>query len=75
MSERQAPPPEHDFGQDDAPPELALAIVASINLFSDIEHFLLTNRGDSPDLRLRITAVRSVLNRIHKNGQVSDDSK
>jgi hypothetical protein len=75
MSQRQAPPPEHDFGQEDEPPEVVLAVLASINLLNDIEQFLRTSRGDAPDLRLRITAVTSVLRRVHQNWSRTDDSK
>jgi len=55
------PPPELPDGQESEPPDLRLALVVAIVLFSDLEPVL---RDREPDLLLRLIAVRQVLRRL-----------
>jgi len=58
-------PPEHPGGQDDDPPDLLLALVATLTLLSDVRDRLDRERDDrAADLRLRISAIAAVLARL-----------
>lgn len=54
------PPPEPAGGQETEPPDLRLALNATIRLLDDIGH----TRQLDDDLTLRVFAVRAVLHRL-----------
>jgi hypothetical protein len=59
------PPTEPLTGQDPDPPDVRLAVLATIRLLNDLHPIL--RREDHPDELLRLVALRSALTRLRRH--------